>query len=62
MAEDISMFDDDEKDKMPDENTSFGNMNYYLQEKEYEKKHLWKTSEQVLYDVSETVKKLIRGY
>ena len=44
MVEGISMNDNDEKDKMPDENTSFGNMNYYLQEKEYEKKHLWKTS------------------
>ena len=41
---------------------NFGNMNYYLNKDEYIKKHLWKTAEQVEYDIIEAMKKVVRGY
>lgn len=41
--------------------SSFGNMNYFLKKDEYIKKHLWKTSEQVDYDLIEAMKNKIRG-
>lgn len=50
-----------EKDKaeLLKNESSFGNMNYYLKKEEYIKKHLWKTAEQVDYDITEAIKSRI---
>lgn len=53
--------DDNEKSNITHEESSFGNMNYYQKKEEYIKKHLWKTAAQVDYDITEAMKRIIRG-